>query len=43
MQKVLLELRTIRTSNTLTVPAQEHFLRQAHRPALKPNEKTGLA
>jgi hypothetical protein len=36
MQKVLLELGTARTSNTLTVPAQEHFLRQAHRPALKP-------
>jgi hypothetical protein len=36
MQKVLLELGTARTSNTLTVPAQEHFLRQAHRPALIP-------
>src|SRR5450755_94149 len=39
MQKVLLELGTARTSNTLTVPAQEHFLRQAHRPALKPPMK----
>ena len=40
---MLLELGPARTSNTLTVPAQEHFLRQAHRPALIPNEKTGLA
>jgi hypothetical protein len=42
MQKVLLELGTARTSNTLTVPAQEHFLRQARPAAPDADEKTGL-
>src|SRR5258708_13292047 len=43
MQKVLLDLGSARISTTLTVPAQEHFLRQAHRPAATPDEKPGLA
>src|SRR5258708_35281728 len=42
MQKVLLDLGSARISTTLTVPAQEHFLRQAHRPAATPDEKPGL-
>jgi hypothetical protein len=36
MQEVLLELGTARISNTLTVPAQEHFLRQARPAAPRP-------
>src|SRR5258708_24809978 len=42
MQKVLLDLGSARISTTLTVPAQEHFLRQAHRPAATPDEKPVL-
>src|SRR5258708_22625423 len=42
MQKVLLDLGSARISTALTVPAQEHFLRQAHRPAATPDEKPGL-
>src|SRR5437016_868701 len=38
-QEVLLELGTARTSNTLTVPAQEHFLRQARPTALRRRSK----
>jgi hypothetical protein len=42
MQKVLLELGPARTSNTLTVPAQEHFyVRRTAQPS-NPYEKTGL-